>query len=403
MAKTVSGYITQDCNGDYSQKHEEKRDFDGNWETPHDYNRSKILQREMPWRYQRDSNLDSYATKALYSSYGGGGYIVEIFPKWNNSRILDNLKQKKWLDHHTRALIIEFAVFNPATNYFDAVNIFLEQPATGGVVHYYLVTTFKLFRYTSSIAFFELVAEICFLLFTILFLFREIKIFRKEKWSYFKGFWNLIEFFNLVLSIVAIAVYIYRDYLAKRLMLRLPKKRPQNYINFYFAAQVDLLLTYMVALICFCVTVKFIKLLRFNKRVSMLSSTLKKAWYPMSMFGMLFGIVLIACTCFSVLAFGNNLFHYRNAFSAFASIISLLLGKFSYYQFENTNPVLGPAFFFGFNTFVNWIVMNMYISIMDDSIGEVREDIVSSNHEYQIVDYAMDQFKGVYFFSSLLV
>ena len=205
---------------------------------------------------------------------------------------------------------------------------------------------------------------------------------------------SFIFLFNLVLSFVAIVLYIYRDFYARKTLKEIPGKVPNRYINLYFAGQLDLLLTYIVALICFCVTVKFIKLLRFNKRISMLSSTLRKSWFPLSMFGITFGVVLIAFTLLSTLTFGNHLDGYKDVTSSFASIISLLLGKFSYHQFDTVNEILGPAFFFGFNIFVNLIVMNMYISILNDSISEVRWDVAQQSNEYEMVDYTWDKFKG---------
>ena len=99
-------------------------------------------------------------------------------------------------------------------------------------------------------------------------------------------------------------------------------------------------------------------------------------------------------------ALGVLLDGYQNYFKTIASIISLLLGKFSYSQFENTNPVLGPIFFFGFNIMVNWIVMNMLISILNDVFAVVRTNLEFQNNDYEMVDFMMESFKG--FFLHLL-
>ena len=134
---------------------------------------------------------------------------------------------------------------------------------------------------------------------------------------------------NIVLSILAVIFYFYREKLASELRDRLPSKSPDIYINLQFAAYWDLVFTYIVALICFFVTLKFIKLLRFNRRISMLSVTLKRAWYPLMMFAVIFGIVLVAVTIAATIIFGKSLYGYRNNIVTFSSIVSLLLGKFS--------------------------------------------------------------------------
>ena len=146
---------------------------------------------------------------------------------------------------------------------------------------------------------------------------------------YFKEFWNLVELSNIILSILAVFFNFYRDHLVNVLLGKLPQddRSPENYINLQFAAYWDLVFTYIVALICFFVTLKFIKLLRFNRRISMLSSTLKRAWYPLMMFGICFAIVLASATMSATLIFGGNLYGYRSIGHSISSIFSLLLGE----------------------------------------------------------------------------
>jgi len=375
---------------------EDQQDYLYSWARPYDYpilTKSSARQ-YWPWRYQDWEDTDTYPMMAEYTTYYGGGYVVELFPRHNNTATINNLKEKQWIDRNTRVVIVEFGLFNPATTYFDSVNIVFERPATGGIVTYAVVTTFKLYRYTSAYYILVIMSEVLFIVFTLLFTYREAKAIYKQRWPYFYSFWNLVEFANLVISVVAASLYLYRDVLAHKLLERIPRKQPDKFINLYFAAQLDLSLTYVIALICFTVTVKFIKLLRFNKRISMLSSTLKKAWFPLSMFGISFGVILIAFTMVSYLTFGNDLEGYKDLSSSFASIISLLLGKFRYYPFVDVDVVMGPAFFFGFNIFVNLVVMNMYISILNDSITEVRNEVALQLNEYEMVDYTIDKIKG---------
>lgn len=72
-------------------------------------------------------------------------------------------------------------------------------------------------------------------------------------------------------------------------------------------------------------------------------------------------------------------------------------GKFSYYQFESTNGVLGPVFFFCFNIFVNWIIMNMFISILNDVLVEVHTDAKLQDNDYEMVDYMIDSVKSKFY------
>ena len=247
----------------------------------------------MPWRYQDSSALDSYPIWGASDLYHGGGYAVEFFPKWNNTKTLATLKEKKWIDRYSRAVIIEFALFNPTTNLFNSVAIVFELPPSGGVVHFYSVLTFSLYRATVGNVFFVTLCEITYFIFILFFCIREARLLYKTGASYFKSFWNLVEVSILLLSMAAAIFYFYRTHLAKTLLKRVPGKKPDIFINFQFAAIWDLSYTYIVALIVFFVMLKFINLLRFNKRVSMLAKTLRVAWHPLAMFGMILGTYLI--------------------------------------------------------------------------------------------------------------
>lgn len=319
---------------------------------------------------------------------------MESFPKWNNKELIDNLKKNIWLDRHSRALILESVVFNAATNYFQNIATVFEFPPTGGVVHYNSVITFKLYRYTSKYATMILFCEVTFVLCMLLFLVREARRFYRVRFDYFKQFWNLVEMFIIVLSTLAVVFYFYRDKIARDLFARMPAKAPQDYISFQFAAYWDLTYSSMVGMISFFVTLKFIKLLRFNRRISMLSSTLKAAWYPLMMFGVIFGIVITACVMFGTMVFGRELYDYQNYFRSVASIIGLLLGKFSYHEFTSANRFLGPIFFFAFNVMVNWVVMNMFLAILNDIIAEVHANADLQNNDYEMVDYCIEKLKS---------
>ncbi|XP_065671371.1 uncharacterized protein LOC100214107 isoform X13 [Hydra vulgaris] len=391
-AKSVAEFFKIDCLSSYNSAVEETQDFDFNWTRPIKY-KSPINPFTMPWRYQTWQELDGYPYRTDLDTYYGGGYAVEIFPKWNNKAILDRMKELRWIDRRTRAIIIEYALFNAATNYFTMATIFLEFPASGGVVPSFTVLTFKLYiSLTGSKAI--LGSHIIFVLMTILFAVRECRLLLRTGIKYFIEFWNLVEAVLVILSVIAVGIFFFKNHLAKDLLERMTDKKPQNFINFQFASYWNLAYVYVVALIVFFVTLKLIKLLRFNQRVSMLSSTLNVAWYPLSMFGIIFFIILCSVITTSSIVFGPLLAGYQNYFKAIGSIVSLLLGKFSYNQFEKANSVLGPIFFFGFNFVVLWVVMNIFVSILNDAFSTVREDIQNKANEYEMVDFILDHFKG---------
>ena len=79
-----------------------------------------------------------------------------------------------------------------------------------------------------------------------------------------------------------------------------------------------------------------------------------------------------------------------------ASVVSLLLGKFDFYQFEEANAILGPIFFFGFNIVVNWVIVNMFISILNDSFELARSNNAMQNEDYNVIDFLRNKLSGKY-------
>ena len=142
-------------------------------------------------------------------TYFGGGYVIEIFPKWKNDKIIDKVKQRRWIDRQTRVVIIEFALYNAANSNFDMVNIIFEFPPSGGMVPSYFVTPFKLYE-TSENKIIMRVSQALFILMMVFFSVREIKLMHKCGGKYFQEFWNLVEVALVLLSMLAIFFYYYR-------------------------------------------------------------------------------------------------------------------------------------------------------------------------------------------------
>ncbi|XP_065660243.1 uncharacterized protein LOC105846130 isoform X4 [Hydra vulgaris] len=389
-----------DCISQYASASEETRDFYLNWTSPKQSN-STENSLKTPWSYQTWQELDGYPYATDLNTYYGGGYVIEIFPKWNNKALLKKVRDSRWIDRQTRALIIEFALFNAATNYFDMITMVLEFPASGGVVSDFSIITFKLSSSTKELGTTMLVSLILFILMMLVITVRECRFLYRTGWVYFLEFWNQVEAAIIIFSCIAVGFFFYKDSLSKLLLEKLSIKKPETFINFQFASYWNLTYVNIVALIIFFVTLKFIKLLRFNRRISMLSSTLKSAWYPLSMFGIICFIIL-CCFIFSAnIMFGAFIDGYQTYFKTFCSIISLSIGKFNYRQFGNANPVLGPIFFLIFNITYIWIVINMFVSILIDAFKVVYKSLEHEKNDYEMVDFILEHLKDWLGFKSI--
>jgi len=72
---------------------------------------------------------------ATLQTYKGGGYVVNFERSYRRTaRNLTRLREENWLDLRTRAIFLEFTVYNPNANLFASAIMVTEFPATGAAV-----------------------------------------------------------------------------------------------------------------------------------------------------------------------------------------------------------------------------------------------------------------------------
>ena len=68
--------------------------------------------------YRSASDLDSYPYLAAHGLYGGGGYVFELRgPLRSMLMRAEQLNKEGWIDKYTRAVFVEFTVYNAQVTY----------------------------------------------------------------------------------------------------------------------------------------------------------------------------------------------------------------------------------------------------------------------------------------------
>lgn len=320
-------------------------------------------------------------------------YVIVLEPGMDNVNRVKELEKNLWVERHTRAILTEFTIYNAQTNLFCVVTLVAEFPATGAVIPHTSIQTVRLYDFTDAYMFFVLTINLIFVLFILFFAYREVtNIYKTGIQAYIKEFWNCVEFGIVAFTFAAIALYVYRA-LTFRNVLDLVKHDPFNFKSFQFAGYWDETYTFILAIIVLLANIKLNKLLRFNKRFSLLSSTLKYAYYPLLMFSIIWGIVFTAFTLVASLVFGPVLSSYRSIMASLTSLLSLMLGRTAFFEMRDANRIFGPLFFFGFMFMMSFVLINMFLSIVVDSFRVVKHDNDKQSNEYEIVDFIIERFK----------
>lgn len=74
------------------------------------------------WVYQSEGELNGSSYTGRLSTYGGGGFVLDLTStKTQSLHIIEDLRSNLWLDRGTRAVFIDFTVYNANINLFCVV------------------------------------------------------------------------------------------------------------------------------------------------------------------------------------------------------------------------------------------------------------------------------------------
>lgn len=166
-------------------------------------------------------------------------------------------------------------------------------------------------------------------------------------------------------------------------------------MNFNTIGLWDMVYGNITSLVVFCSTLKFLKLLRFNNKINLLSSTLRKASRDLFGFSITFIIIFFAFTQFSLLIFGAHVKSYRNFNSALSSIFRFSLGQFNLKELQHASYFYGSLYFILFILIVIMGLMSMFITILNEAFEKCKKELESKKNEYEFVEYFYDKVKGI--------
>ena len=344
----------------------------------------KVLSCLERWRHQTMTELRGFPYWGTLALYSGSGYVANLgYDAENAYTVIADLHSNGWIDVQTRAVFVEFTVYNANTNLFGIISIFIEFPPSASA---FTRVQYQAARFYLHLSSGEALAHILVMFFMAYFLYREAKLVRKQRWAYFKGFWNWIEAILVVCEFLTIILFLARLYEVDRNLLQF-RENPNDYVGFQHAGNADGLMMSVLGALVFFYILRFLRLLRFNKNFLVLGRTISRISAPILSFCIPFTFAFIAFALFAFSVFGTELEDYASFMRTMVTQFSMALGDFDFEALVMVNPVLGPLYFFAFVGLNVMVLMNIFIAIINDSYAEVQEENQEVVNEYEIIDY----------------
>ncbi|XP_071550461.1 LOW QUALITY PROTEIN: polycystin-1-like protein 2 [Panulirus ornatus] len=394
----LPNYITRlgvRCNGYSSLGWEDTNHYCLGWASPSSATVNTTLCQHSYFRHTTAAQLDSFPVWGARDWYGGGGYIVRLRGKTEDLlRVFHFLQENHWIDEMTRAIIIEFSSYNANVNLFGLSRIMAEFTPGGGITPTFSFEGISLLQHHKNFGSFILACEVAFIAFVLFYMVREVKALCRAPASYCRDYWSYAEVAIILACCAAIVIYLLRYMATSAVLSEFDKTFGNGYINLQYAALLNEIYLYLVSFILFVGILKFIKLLRFNKRIGILSMTLRQCWEDLKGFLIAFTLCFFSFVAMFYLMLNKHLQGFYNFVTAVESCFSMMLGKFNFEKMREVSLVV-PVMFFIFVLFNSWVIINLLLTIIIRTFMEVRHSARNQPNEYEMVRFVWGRFKSV--------
>ena len=379
------------CYGTYSEKNEDRTPLNKPGWIPID-NSTKLDELfrlcPKPWRYQKPGETDSVPKWGQFSAYPGGGFVADLgYGREVSLSIIETLQKHGWLDRRSRAIILEFAAFNPSTNLLVVGTYFYEIQPSGHSAPLERLKIIAVYSRGTGSHEFRLVCVLVLIIFVLCYMGRIFYRVFKLRLGFFKSFWNWVEIFQVVVSVTAVVMNIIRSAKAVSTVRKLQENIYAN-VSFQEVIAWKEGESGVLGILVFIVTMKLLRLIRFNEHVAVFSKTLKLSVKLLRSYVVVLGIGFMAFLHFGILIFGTGSERYSSFLKATYFQLELILGRVKarpINELSDANATFGRVFAALLLISLTIMFMNFLIAAINDALSEAKGSVVK-NELYDHID-----------------
>ncbi|KNC54914.1 polycystic kidney disease 2 [Thecamonas trahens ATCC 50062] len=349
---------------------------------------------EQQFVYSSAKELDTVPQLARLQLFEGGGY-VEYFPaslqQDEHAQHMRDLENGTFVDLQTRALFIDFTTYNTNVNLFHVAQLTFEFLPSGGVFPSATFRVMRLYKYNNDVSgTIQFVLEMILIIMVLGYFVEEVwELYDTGCWEYWHNLWNVIDWINLLLFLAAFCVRI--ALVATFEKMNLDPRATTRFYNFQTLVLLNSAENNILASNAFILWFKVYKYTKFFPPMRTVSDTIARSIQNTIGFVAVVMFVLFGFAQAGVLAFGSDVEDFRSFIDTFYTLLRLLLGDFDFETMQYSNRVFGPLYFLFFMVVVFFVMLSMFLAILNDSYLQVQaENKARSEKELNVVEAFRD-------------
>ena len=301
--------------------------------------------------------------------------------------VMEALSENNWIDRRTRALIVEFSIFNSNMNILVIANYFFEILPTGGVYTNIRIEMPDLHGSETSLVQLILFCRLLVIVMMVAYFVNELAKMCRQKGSYFKNVWNWIALVLIITSVTAVVLHIVQEKTTSDSVKELNKNLYAN-VSFHKALSLLDMETTFLSVVIFLATLKFLTLLRFSRQIIFLSITVRLAAKYLASFSVVFVVIFCSFAMSGMLAFGALVESYSSFLRVCVSQFEFLLGKaVPNFQMAKVDHLLAFLFSSFYICSMTLFFLNLFIVILNYALGEVKDNLDAVTQELDLANF----------------
>lgn len=336
-----------ECYGPYSRSVEERQAYGPNGEHLHK------MSGPFPTNYA--GQLAEYSPDGYMYTWSGSS--------WNTHLLFKLFKQTNYFDIQTRAVFIDFNVWNTNNQFLGITKIVFEIPPAGkwrNKMNFVVITE----RYLTASFDRTLLAEFFMILLVAYYIAQELSEFTISKSEYLQDGWNIVDWANLILLLYYIVLRIWCLVGAPGNVFKVLADEEGPFVDMsefaYYISEMRAVNAFNAILIW----TKTMKYVSFIPYVTLVMATIRYSWKLFVSFTVIAGCTFIGFAIGFTGGFGDKFEEVNSFAKACVFLAQSFVGSADFSDVMRTSPFFGAVLIILLIVLVYLVMLNLFMAVM---------------------------------------